>query len=89
MSRTSFKLTIFKSGPASSSEEHPGQRIPNNWQLFRTVVILTLSLSVVIAVVLTAFVIAWILSIPLIITALYSLARSWWRKSLRVRSTDR
>ncbi len=89
VSRTSFKITIFKAGRAPSSQEHPGQRFPSKWLLFRTVVLLTLGLSVVIAVVLTAFVIAWVLSIPLIITALYSLGRSWWRKSLALRKTIR
>jgi hypothetical protein len=85
VSKISYKLIVFRTRSGSSAGQHSDQPTHGIWRVLRATALLTLALSVVIAVVLTAFVIAWILSTPLIVTALYSLARAWWRGSLRGR----
>jgi hypothetical protein len=89
VSKISYKLIVFKTRSGSSSGQHSEHPIHSRWQVLQATALLTLALSVVIAVVLAAFVIAWILAIPLIVTALYSLGRAWWRRSLRGRGLIR
>ncbi len=89
MSKISYNVTIFATRAGEPSVEQRVAGSDRRWQLLRTVALVTLGLSVLIALLLAAFVVALILAIPLIVVTLYSLGRLWWRRSFGARSTIR
>ena len=87
MSKLSYKITIFGALAGQPlSAQQPVNESRGKWQLLRTVTVLVLGLSVIIALLLAAFVIALILAIPLIAASLYSLGRLGWRRWLGPRN---